>query len=87
MKIFAKAVLACLIMFYTATAPAMTYLTPMDEQDTPRTTDMTPWVVPYVYPQYYDDYAHIQPLRCKKECEYFKKRRAEQTKVFTRTSK
>ena len=74
-------------MLCYANTHAMTYLTPMDEQDTPRTTDMTPWVVPYVYPQYYDDYAHIQPLRCKKEQKCFEQRRAEQTKVFRRGSK
>lgn len=70
----------CILLFCSSKLQAMSYMTIMNEQDLPITG--APQTYREIYIQPYDDFAHIQPIRCKKECTYKKEREAQQTALF-----
>ncbi len=84
MNIVLNALGICLIIFCASKAQAMNnYRVLMDEQDRPITGPPQRYEEVYIA-NLYDDYSHIHPLRCKKDCKGCANQQAEQTKVFAR---
>lgn len=59
----------------------MSYMTLMNEQDLPITGSPERYSQVYIA-NLYDDYAHIQPLRCRKDCQQCLTKQREQFKAF-----
>jgi hypothetical protein len=83
MNIIVNALCLCLVIFCTTKMRAMSYITRLDGQDLPITGSPEPYSRVYIA-NLYDDYSHIHPLRCKKDCKHCTTQRNEQTKAFAR---
>lgn len=85
MNIVVRIIIMIVLILCTTNMQAMSYgPVYLNEQDLWAPNDNPAFPYPYIYPQYYDDFAHLQPLLCKKQRAYFEKCRAEQTKIFSR---